>query len=67
MKTILFMFVLSLAFISCSENKAPMAQESTKAQALKTEDCDDKIEDLGKKDVAEVSLDAPTDEGCTLE
>jgi len=70
MKTMLFILFIVLCFISCNE-AADVAksqdQQAVQAQAENPADCDDKIEDLGKKEVAEISLDAPQDGGCTLE
>lgn len=70
MKKIIFILFVTFSFISCNEATNAVkseGQQGVNAEVENPADCDDKIEDLGKKEVSEISLDAPQDGGCTLE
>lgn len=70
MKKMILILLLAMGFISCSDGAKtvqPQDQQTLEASAENPADCDDKIEDFGKKEVAEISLDGPQDGGCTLE
>lgn len=56
--------ILSFAVSSCSKQDEP---QGSKEEVQVSEDCDDKVEDLGKKSADEmINLEDNQDGGCTL-